>query len=386
MRSGCGKSLGTGGAVWAVWLLAALGGCDAPQEGGAQPPVGAIDGQPLARADFVMALVAAQGDAFFDRYVDRTLVARAAAADRLTVTEAEVDAAQERQFQDTLKSRFQGNAEAFAAQMRRYGLTAETWKKARRADVRTRLLAEALVRHRGSEARVKELFDLRFGPGGVDRKVSHLLISTQVATSGFYTRKAYDAEREAIVVAARARAVEVRARLVAGADFGELARTASDDWSPRRGASLGAGWVGRFGRDFDEAVAALAVGGISPVVESRKGFHVARVDGVQKGARYTGAYLLVSARPSSPDDARDEAARMPRRAPRRRPCGRASSWAPPSTSSRAPSPTTRSPRRGAAIWAPSRPAAWAPMPTPSSSRWCSARCRSPSTSAAAGRS
>lgn len=300
-----------------LWVLgfgvALVVGCRG-EDGGEQAPapvapVGSIDGQPIARADFVEALVVAQGDAFFDRYVERRLIERAAQEAGVQVTEAEVDAAVEAQRMQMVQSRFAGNEAAFAAQLERYGLTPAAWKRSRRPEARARLLAERTLRAQAGGDRLKALFELRYGPGGVDRKISHLLISTHVATSRFYTREQFDAERAKVRAEAKAQAEALRKQIAEGADLSTLAEARSDDWSKRRGASLGVGWAGRFGRDFDDAVARLAVGQVSPVIESRKGFHVARVDGVQKGARYSGAYILVSARATSPADTRDEAAR-----------------------------------------------------------------------------
>jgi peptidyl-prolyl cis-trans isomerase SurA len=300
-----------------LWVLgigvALLGGCrgeDGAEKASTQAaPVGLIDGQPIARADFVDALITAQGDAFFDRYVERRLIERAAQKAGVQVTEAEVDAAVEAQRKDMVQSRFAGNEAAFAAQLERYGLTLAAWERSRRPEARARLLAERTLRAQAGGERLEALFELRYGPGGVDRKVSHLLISTHVATSRFYTREQFDAERERVRAEAKAQAEALRKQIAEGADLATLAEAHSDDWSKRRGASLGVGWAGRFGRDFDDAVARLAVGEVSAVIESRKGFHVARVDGVQKGARYSGAYILASARATSPDDPRDEAAR-----------------------------------------------------------------------------
>lgn len=300
--------------VWVVGLgLAWVVGCGGGEgDGKSAPtasPVGVIDGQPIARADYLDALLVAQGDAFFDRYVEQRLIERAATKAGVQVTEAEVDAAVEAQRVAMVQSRFAGNEAAFAAQLERYGLSPTAWKRSRRSEARARLLAERTLRAEAGGDRLRALFELRYGPGGVDRKISHLLISTHVATSRFYTREQFDAERETVQAEAKAEAERLRKELAGGADLATLAEAHSDDWSKRRGASLGVGWAGRFGRAFDDAVARLGVGQVSPVIESRKGFHIARVDGVQKGARFSGAYILISARANGPDDARDEDAR-----------------------------------------------------------------------------
>lgn len=73
---------------------------------------------------------------------------------------------------------------------------------------------------------------------------------------------------------ARALAESVQKRAAAGEDFATLARTTSDDSSKSRGGSLGNFDKGTMVAVFDEALLQLAVGAISPVVESPFGFHV----------------------------------------------------------------------------------------------------------------
>ena len=85
--------------------------------------------------------------------------------------------------------------------------------------------------------------------------------------------------------AALALAEEARARLVAGADFAELARQLSDDPSAKRnGGQLG--WLG--GGQTDAAVVKAAfelknTGDLSEPVHSRLGWHIIRLDGRRPG-------------------------------------------------------------------------------------------------------
>ena len=72
-------------------------GCGTPSNGPAPAPVGTIDGEPIPREAFTNALVMEQGDAFFRRYVDRELVARAAKAANIVVSDEKIDEAVEKQ-------------------------------------------------------------------------------------------------------------------------------------------------------------------------------------------------------------------------------------------------------------------------------------------------
>ena len=80
------------------------------------------------------------------------------------------------------------------------------------------------------------------------------------------------------VVAAKAKADDVRKKLLAGQDFGELAKRYSDDDSKEHGGELGV-----FGPDdiMDEILAAIKTvppGQISEVVHSKNGFHILKVE------------------------------------------------------------------------------------------------------------
>lgn len=77
---------------------------------------------------------------------------------------------------------------------------------------------------------------------------------------------------------ARARAEEARAKLAAGADFAEIARSYSDDSTGPRGGSLGGFTKGTMVEPFEKAVEALAPGQLSDLVETPFGYHVIRRD------------------------------------------------------------------------------------------------------------
>ena len=81
--------------------------------------------------------------------------------------------------------------------------------------------------------------------------------------------------------AALARANEVRAKLVAGADFATLAKEISDDSSAKKNfGELGWFGAGRMDPDFTKAAFELkSVGEISAPVLSRFGYHLIRLEG-----------------------------------------------------------------------------------------------------------
>jgi peptidyl-prolyl cis-trans isomerase D len=93
--------------------------------------------------------------------------------------------------------------------------------------------------------------------------------------------------------AARARAAQLRAEIVGGQKFEDVAkRESSDSVSGRNGGDLGRGGKGRFVAEFESAANALPVGEISQPVLSPFGFHLIRVD-EKKGDTLAVHHILV---------------------------------------------------------------------------------------------
>lgn len=90
---------------------------------------------------------------------------------------------------------------------------------------------------------------------------------------------------------ARARAEEARQKVLSGTDFAAVARAYSDDSTASRGGDLGGFNAGTMVAPFEAALKELAVGEVSPVVETPFGFHVIRRDAL---AEVRCAHLLVT--------------------------------------------------------------------------------------------
>ncbi len=108
-------------------------------------------------------------------------------------------------------------------------------------------------------------------PNTTRMAASHVLVSYAGAVSALpnVTRSREEA---------RARAEEVRGKLLAGADFEETAKAWSDDSTGPRGGSLGGFMEGTMVAPFEAAVKGLAVGKLSEIVETPFGYHVIRRD------------------------------------------------------------------------------------------------------------
>lgn len=78
---------------------------------------------------------------------------------------------------------------------------------------------------------------------------------------------------------AKAKAEEIRAKIAAGADFAELAKSESDDrGSASRGGELGSFSKGQMVPEFDAAVFVAKPGELTAVVRTQYGYHVIKVD------------------------------------------------------------------------------------------------------------
>jgi peptidyl-prolyl cis-trans isomerase C len=86
-------------------------------------------------------------------------------------------------------------------------------------------------------------------------------------------------KKELTEAEAKAKAEDIRAKLVAGADFVEMAKKESDDTaSGARGGELGSFGHGQMVPEFEAAAFAAKVGEITPVVRTQYGYHVIKVD------------------------------------------------------------------------------------------------------------
>jgi peptidyl-prolyl cis-trans isomerase C len=78
---------------------------------------------------------------------------------------------------------------------------------------------------------------------------------------------------------AKAKAEEIRQKLVAGADFAETAKKESDDVaSGEHGGELGTFSKGRMVPEFEKAAFEGKVGEISPIIRTQFGFHILQVE------------------------------------------------------------------------------------------------------------
>jgi len=105
-------------------------------------------------------------------------------------------------------------------------------------------------------------------------KARHILIRFQGSKM-----PAPDGKKELTEAEALAKITELRAKIVAGADFGEVAKENSDD----KGSGVNGGDLGSFGHgqmvpEFDKEAFLLPVGQMSQPVKSQFGYHLIKVE------------------------------------------------------------------------------------------------------------
>lgn len=106
--------------------------------------------------------------------------------------------------------------------------------------------------------------------------------------------------------AVRAHALALRARIIGGEKFADVARAESaDSVSAANGGSLGKGTKGRFVAPFEAAAAALKTGEISQPVLTQFGYHLIKVD-ARKGDTTTLSHILLRIQQSDSAAARTD--------------------------------------------------------------------------------
>ena len=177
----------------------------------------------------------------------------------------------------------------FATALATEGYTPTSWKAWLKYTMRPDALAEELIlrTREVTEAELREAWQRQYGEGGIKRTIRHLLVSSNYANSDEYKIDHYNAERDVIDQAAEQKAKDVLREMKAGVEFAELARQHSDDFSAENGGSLGKNWKSRIGLEFDRVVDGLSPGQVSDVFQTRRGYHIARVDGIDLVGRLT---------------------------------------------------------------------------------------------------
>ena len=265
---------------------AARAQASAPAEKAPQKPVPAqlpqviarINGEELTKTEFEAALKNVEGRAgrpvpaeqrdqvyrqLVGDLVAFRLVRQEAQRRQVAVSDAELDAAMKQ-----VRSQFRDEAQ-FKAALANQQMTLPQLRDETRLNL---MVSKTLEQEVGQQIVVKPSDISSFYEKNPDKfqqpeavHASHVLVAVQQGAP------------DAVKSAARAKAVTVLKQARAGADFGKLARTYSDDASREHGGDLGFFPKGQMVPPFEAAAFALQPGQISDIVETPFGFHVIKV-------------------------------------------------------------------------------------------------------------
>jgi peptidyl-prolyl cis-trans isomerase SurA len=257
-----------------------------------------IDGEKISRKAYGEALIEDHGQAFLEQFITNYLVEREAKKHGINVSREDVEKEVQNQIDQVVRVRFRGNRSMMEKALERQGLTMESWKRSLLGRTRLQLLAQKLASKDRTvpEAMLRKKFEMKYGVGGVKRKVRHIMISTNVWASNLYTLDMYNKEKPQIEKEARAALEGAIKQIKAGEEFAEVARKLSDDYTAQKGGDLGRSWKNRYGPAFDEAAAKLKVDAISGIVPGNRGFHVLQAYGKFEDYEFKARHILFGTR------------------------------------------------------------------------------------------
>jgi peptidyl-prolyl cis-trans isomerase SurA len=199
------------------------------------------------------------------RLIDSRLQLQEADREKITVEDSELN----EEFLDRIKRYNVKNEEEFEKLIRAQGVTLESIKQRLRDGLRVSKLIRRKVAMRISvtEEEITQYLEENRAKleTGLSYHARHILIPPET-------------DNDAGWEAARIKAEMLRAQLVGGADFTELARQHSRDASAKDGGDLGTLKRGELSQDVENAILALKPGELSKPFRSPLGYHVFRLE------------------------------------------------------------------------------------------------------------
>ncbi|MGH7278692.1 MAG: peptidylprolyl isomerase [Candidatus Rokuibacteriota bacterium] len=203
---------------------------------------------------------------FLSRLIDTRLQLQEADREKIIVEDLEI----EEELADRMKKLNAPSREAFEAAVKAQGLSMDTVKMRLREAVLLSKVVRRKVALRVSvtNAEIETYFERNRDKleTGLSYHARHILVTPEAGPP--------DAAWES----ARIKAELVRAQLLDGADFAELARQHSRDASARAGGDLGALKRGELAEDIEAQILGLEPGEVSRPYRSRLGYHLFRLE------------------------------------------------------------------------------------------------------------
>jgi foldase protein PrsA len=218
--------------------------------------VATVNGTKITKTQVYDRLIKTGGATAVDRMIDETLVANAAKAANITVTEKEID-------DEIAKIKVRmGGEDAFTAALQQYNLTPQQVRDDQTMRINlSKLLTPGI---KLEDAALQKYFeDNKTQFGGNEVTARHILVATE------------------------AEAKAIKAQLDAGADFATLAKEKSTEPAAKTsGGDLGTFGPGKMVAEFDAVIFTLKKGEISAPFQSSFGWHVAQVTDIKPPITY----------------------------------------------------------------------------------------------------
>ena len=206
-----------------------------------------------------------------DKLIDDRIIVGEAKRQNLTASEAEIEKNVADAIADTKKRL--GSDDAFAAELRREGMSEDDLKKRYRDEVQKQLLANALLRKQLGKLEVTQADAEKYFTDNPDKFPKRpSAIKAQVIQIPIEP----DSLEKAAV---KKRAAETLARIKKGEPFSRLAQTLSEDpGTAQSGGDLGWFKKGSLDSTFEVAAFKVPAGQVSGIVETPFGYHLIKVE------------------------------------------------------------------------------------------------------------
>jgi foldase protein PrsA len=236
-----------------------------------------VNGNEVTVDDYVKYLFASTGRSKLREYIDRLLLEEEARRAQIQPpTPEEVEEKVNALIESSMRTLYQNSQEKYAESLARQGLTPDDRKAKLRQDNAYRMLEErTIVKTRQiTEEDILKEFERVYGKGGVQYELRHIFFSisrARLQNNSGDSKRLQDADQEA-----RDKAEKVLKEIQGGADFGQMAKTHSNDELTRGNEGrIPVYQRGYRGPDFDDAVARLTEQQpLSGVVKIPQGYEI----------------------------------------------------------------------------------------------------------------
>ena len=245
-------------------------------------PVLSINGHLISADEYARWLIDTGGASFARDFAERWVVLREAERRGIEITDEMVRAMVEKPIALRIEHAFRGEKEGWLAELERLGRTEGGHRRQMMTDERPNVAAAALTAldRVVPEDKIARDWELHYGPYGMDAVLRLMNFQVEVETAEGAEAQAESSRRAREEQLARAELV--RERLLAGEDFGELARQFADDRAlsesggvPAKPFRRGQGWPS----DFIDRVLGLEIGQVSEPLYARGGWWLVVLEG-----------------------------------------------------------------------------------------------------------